>query len=58
MRPSSGTQHWLHSKARLPGGTRGSLVKLHQSPPELFGGKNRLHFEAGREPYLLLPIIP
>jgi uncharacterized protein len=21
-------------------------------------GKNRLHFEAGKEPYVLLPIIP
>jgi len=27
-------------------------------PPEIFGGKNRLHFERGDEPYLLLPIIP
>ena len=27
-------------------------------PPEVFGGSNRLHFEAGNEPYLLLPIIP
>ena len=27
-------------------------------PPAIFGGKNRLHFEPGMEPYLLLPIIP
>ena len=27
-------------------------------PAEIFGGKNRLHFESGKEPYLLLPIIP
>src|SRR5262249_32135724 len=27
-------------------------------PPEIFGGTNTLHFAAGREPYLLLPIIP
>ncbi len=27
-------------------------------PAEIFGGKNRLHFKAGREPYLLLPVIP
>jgi len=27
-------------------------------PPAIFGGKNRLHFEPGKEPYLLLPIIP
>jgi uncharacterized protein len=27
-------------------------------PSDIFGGKNRLHFEAGKEPYLLLPIIP
>ena len=27
-------------------------------PPSIFCGKNRLHFEPGKEPYLLLPIIP
>ena len=27
-------------------------------PRNIFGGKNRLHFELGQEPYLLLPIIP
>jgi predicted acyl esterase len=27
-------------------------------PTEVFGGTNTLHFEPGREPYLLLPIIP
>ena len=27
-------------------------------PPEIFGGRNVLHFSAGRMPYLLLPIIP
>jgi predicted acyl esterase len=27
-------------------------------PPEIFDGKNTLHFEAGNEPFLLLPIIP
>jgi uncharacterized protein len=27
-------------------------------PPEIFGGKNTLHFAAGKEPYLLLPVIP
>ncbi|MEP9375606.1 CocE/NonD family hydrolase [Aquabacter sp. CN5-332] len=27
-------------------------------PPAIFGGKNTLHFEAGKEPYLLLPVIP
>ena len=27
-------------------------------PPEVFGKRYSLHFEAGREPYLLLPIIP
>jgi hypothetical protein len=26
-------------------------------PASIFGGKNRLHFEPGKEPYLLLPII-
>ena len=27
-------------------------------PPAIFGGRNRLHFAPGKEPYLLLPIIP
>lgn len=27
-------------------------------PPEIFGGKVTLHFDAARAPYLLLPIIP
>jgi predicted acyl esterase len=27
-------------------------------PPEIFGGRNTLHFAAGQMPYLLLPIIP
>lgn len=27
-------------------------------PPEIFGGINRLHFSAGKMPYLLLPVIP
>jgi predicted acyl esterase len=27
-------------------------------PPEIFGGKNTLHFEDGGEPFLLLPVIP
>jgi uncharacterized protein len=27
-------------------------------PPEIFGGKNTLHFAPGREPYVLLPVIP
>jgi hypothetical protein len=27
-------------------------------PAATLGGKNRLHFEADKEPYLLLPIIP
>jgi len=27
-------------------------------PADVFGGKNALHFDAGRQPYLLLPVIP
>ncbi|MFN7428885.1 MAG: CocE/NonD family hydrolase [bacterium] len=27
-------------------------------PPEVFGGTNVLHFEPGRQPYVLLPVIP
>jgi len=35
---------------------------LHNDPKDrpaaIFGGRNRLHFAPGKEPYLLLPIIP
>jgi predicted acyl esterase len=35
---------------------------LHNDPQDrpaaIFGGRNRLHFAPGKEPYLLLPIIP
>jgi predicted acyl esterase len=27
-------------------------------PPEIFGGRNTLHFAEGRRPYVLLPVIP
>jgi hypothetical protein len=27
-------------------------------PKEIFGGTNTLHFAAGRQPYVLLPVIP
>jgi hypothetical protein len=27
-------------------------------PPEIFGGRNALHFAEGKRPYVLLPIIP
>jgi uncharacterized protein len=41
---------------------RGTGNLLHDDPqdrpPAIFGGRNRLHFPAGREPFLLLPIIP
>ena len=30
----------------------------HDRPPEIFGGRNTLHFASGKMPYLLLPIIP
>jgi hypothetical protein len=29
----------------------------HDRPPEIFAGKNTLHFATGRMPYVLLPII-
>jgi predicted acyl esterase len=29
-----------------------------ERPKEIFGGTNTLHFEPGRQPYLLLPVIP
>lgn len=30
----------------------------HDRPPSIFGGRNTLHFDAGRMPYVLLPVIP
>jgi predicted acyl esterase len=27
-------------------------------PPEIFGGRNTLHFVEGKQPYVLLPVIP
>ena len=27
-------------------------------PPAIFGGRNTLHFASGKQPYLLLPVIP
>jgi predicted acyl esterase len=30
----------------------------HDRPAKIFGGTNTLHFEAGKPPYLLLPVIP
>ena len=48
--------------ANAPYPMRGTGNLLHDDPqdrpPAIFGGKNRLHFAAGKEPYLLLPIIP
>lgn len=35
-----------------------SHINPKDRPAAIFGGKNTLHFEAGKEPYLLLPIIP
>ena len=31
---------------------------VRDRPPEIFGGTTSLHFDRGRQPYLLLPIIP
>jgi predicted acyl esterase len=43
--PMHGTGNLLHDDPR-------------DRPSEIFGGRNRLHFETGREPYVLLPVIP
>ncbi len=41
---------------------RGTGNLLHDDPQDrpaaIFGDRNRLHFMAGREPYVLLPIVP
>jgi uncharacterized protein len=44
--------------AIVTGGSHGTHADPDDRPAAVFGGKNRLHFEAGKEPYLLLPIIP
>jgi predicted acyl esterase len=48
--------------ANAPYPMRGTGNLLHDDPQDrpaaMFGGRNRLHFAAGQEPYLLLPIIP
>jgi predicted acyl esterase len=36
----------------------GPFTHTYDRPKEIFGGKNTLHFAAGKMPYLLLPVIP
>jgi uncharacterized protein len=43
--PQSGVGPFVHDDPR-------------DRPTEIFGGSNTLHFEPGRQPYLLLPVIP
>jgi predicted acyl esterase len=43
--PQSGVGPFVHDDPR-------------DRPQEIFGGTNTLHFEPGRQPYLLLPVIP
>jgi hypothetical protein len=43
--PFSGVGPFLHNDPR-------------DRPKEIFGGTNTLHFEPGRQPFLLLPVIP
>jgi predicted acyl esterase len=56
--------HGLGDKgfANAPYPMRGVGNLLHNDPQDraaaIFGGRNRLHFAPGNEPYLLLPIIP
>ena len=45
MYPMKGIGPFLHSDPR-------------DRPPEIFGGSNALHFDEGKAPYVLLPIIP
>jgi predicted acyl esterase len=33
-------------------------IDADDRPPEIFGGRNTLHFAADKQPYVLLPIIP
>ena len=33
-------------------------IDPNDRPPAIFGGRNTLHFAAGKQPYLLLPVIP
>jgi predicted acyl esterase len=43
--PMKGTGPFLH-------------IDADDRPPAVFGGRNTLHFAAGKQPYLLLPVIP
>ena len=43
--PMKGTGPFLH-------------IDAQDRPPSIFAGRNTLHFAAGQQPYLLLPIIP
>ncbi len=57
--------HYGGPTLRLPGVRYemtgvGQFLHNHpkERPAEIFGGKTTLHFTGGRQPYLLLPIIP
>ena len=43
--PMKGTGPFLH-------------IDPDDRPPAIFAGRNTLHFAAGKQPYLLLPVIP
>jgi hypothetical protein len=36
----------------------GPFTHTLDRPKEIFGGRNTLHFVAGKMPYVLLPVIP
>jgi predicted acyl esterase len=46
------------SPARFYGVGPFTHTNAKDRPPEVFGGKNTLHFADGKQPYVLLPLIP
>ncbi len=47
-----------HSPDRFLGVGPFTHAHAKDRPAEIFGGANTLHFEPGRQPYVLLPLIP
>ena len=57
------TPHSQHAEQVMAAAVAGKHIHVEKPltldrPPEIFGGKNTLHFGEKFAPYLLLPIIP
>ncbi len=47
-----------HAPYQMKGVGPFTHTNLNDRPPEVFGGKNKLHFSSGKMPFILLPVIP